>query len=176
MMKVFSKEYGMYLKRVSSRLFSSAGEMATNKGHSFNLKYVTDELKVIGAIGAAIFVLSKIEIDSLKTAVNQIKVDMKSDIKESEAKTSNIINQIKVDMKSDIRDSEARTSNHIRDSEARTSNVINQIKVDMKSDIKESEDRMRNEMTLSEQRIKSDIKASEIRIFQKIDDALEGKK
>ena len=142
-MKVFSKEYGMYLKRVSSRLFSSAGEMATNKGHSFNLKYVTDELKVIGAIGAAIFVLSKIEIDSLKTSVNQIKVDMKSDIKESEA---------------------------------RTSNIINQIKVDMKSDIKESEDRMRNEMTLSEQRIKSDIKASEIRIFQKIDDALEGKK
>jgi trimethylamine:corrinoid methyltransferase-like protein len=68
-MKVFSKEY---LKRVSSRLFSSAGEMATNKGHSFNLKYVTDELKVIGAIGAAIFVLSKIEIDSLKTSVNQI--------------------------------------------------------------------------------------------------------
>jgi len=132
MMKVFSKEYGMYFKRVSSRLFSSAGEMATNKGHSFNLKYVTDELKVIGAIGAAIFVLSKIEIDSLKTSV--------------------------------------------KDSEVRTSNVLNQIKVDMKSDIKESEDRMRNEMTLSEQRIKSDIKASEIRIFQKIDDALEGKK
>ena len=151
MMKVFSKEY---LKRVSSRLFSSAGEMATNKGHSFNLKYVTDELKVIGAIGAAIFVLSKIEIDSLKTSV-----------KDSEARTSNIINQIKVDMKSDIKESEARTSN-----------IINQIKVDMKSDIKESEYRMRNEMTLSEQRIKSDIKASEIRIFQKIDDALEGKK
>ena len=165
MMKVFSKEYGMYFKRVSSRLFSSAGEMATNKGHSFNLKYVTDELKVIGAIGAAIFVLSKIEIDSLKTSVNQIKVDMKSDIRDSEARTSNIINQIKVDMKSDIKDSEAKTSN-----------IINQIKVDMKSDIKESEDRMRNEMTLSEQRIKSDIKASEIRIFQKIDDSLEGKK
>ena len=153
-MKAFSKEYRMYLKRVSSRLFSSAGETATNKGPSFNLKYVTDESKIIGAIGAAIFVFSKIEIDSLKTSV-----------KDSEARISNIINQIKVDMKSDIKDSEARTSN-----------IINQIKVDMKSDIKESEDRMRNEMTLSEQRIKSDIKASEIRIFQKIDDALEGKK
>jgi len=120
MMKVFSKEYGMYLKRVSFRLFSSAGEMATNKGHSFNLKYVTDELKVIGAIGAAIFVLSKIEIDSLKTSV-----------KDSEVRTSNVLNQIKVDMKSDIKESEYRMRNEMTLSEQR-----------IKSDIKASEIRI----------------------------------
>jgi hypothetical protein len=34
---------------------------------------------------------------------------------------------------------------------------------------------MRNEITFSEERIKSDIKASEVRIFQKIDDAFAGK-
>jgi hypothetical protein len=38
------------------------------------------------------------------------------------------------------------------------------------------EARMKNEINCSEERIKSNVKASEVRVLQKIDDALAGKK
>jgi F0F1-type ATP synthase membrane subunit b/b' len=65
---------------------------------------------------------------------------------------------MKVDMKREIRDSEATIRDIIKHSEARTNNIINEMKVEMR----ESESKMRNNF-------KSDMKASELRIIQKID-------
>ena len=151
-------------RRVASRLFSSTiGETATNKGYSFGLNSVTYELKLIGVIGSAIYVFSKLEINSLKDSMKESEARTNNHLQESEARTNNSINQIKVDMKSEMKEFKVDMKSEMKE-----------FKVDMKSDMKESEARMRNEITLSEERIKSDVKASEVRIFQKIDDAFAG--
>lgn len=79
-------------------------------------------------------------------------------INDSEARINKIIHELNVDMKSKIRDSEATIRDTIKHSEARTNNIIKEMKVEMR----ESESTMRNNF-------KSDMKASELRIIQKID-------
>ena len=168
MMNAVKKKLKSDLSRVVSRLFSSkAGEMPKNKDYFAGLKSVQNELAIIGTIGAAIYGSSKMEIDTLKVSIKESEARMSNRLNKSEARTGIIVNQIKCDMK----ESEARMSNRLNESEARTCIIVNQIK----SDMKESEARMSNRLNNSEERIKSDVRASEVRIFQKIDDALAGK-